>query len=726
MAAATAARSRSATEVWLLGQPEPNPCWGKQLPKNGQVLRRFFHFVRVQRKSVKEAASLVTAEVAVVWEKARIPTQKKSRCVERILRLYASWQNLDRSKKRSAEVDVENRRSFSLALMTLFDIGHADAFDLITVDEDRQFLLGQRCPDGPRCIMQGVDQSLADRERRRLERGVLKRSSSPERATTATRSSSGLGAGDEEENGGDDGRDADFVPSAGISAQSACSPKRRRTPIMTPPVAAALDRTRISDRTAVHLFTAVHGADATPARSTVRRHRRSAREKMAKEIKAEMTVNVPAVPLIIHWDGKLVEGMAGEGIAERLPILVSGDGIQKLLMVPKLAAGTGVLTGQAVYDAAKEWDLVDNIIGMCFDTTVSNTGLKEGACVHIMKHVKRNLLHFACRHHVLELVVGAAFTVCFGPSSGPEIQLFKRFVKWWPLANQASSKPLDDPVDGADKIIATCHALLKEKQPRDDYREMVQLTIIVLGGEVEANIRKPGAYHRARWMAKVIYTLKITLFREEFALTKHEKRELIRFTTFIVTTYVEPWMSAHCSTSAPATDLALLKALAAYRDKEIGRASGKVMARHMWYVSEELVGLSLFDEATVVEEKRAIVSAMQQRLGEKNPPRRADVALDAVEQRSLASFATTNSVGLVTALGAGHDFLNVDPAEWSGRDDYTTARRRARHLRVVNDFAERGVALISAFCGAITRDEEQRQHLLQVVERHRALYPCAK
>ncbi|KAG0724089.1 hypothetical protein GWK47_041387 [Chionoecetes opilio] len=79
--------------------------------------------------------------VAVVWEKARIPTQKKSRCVERILRLYASWQNLDRSKKRSAEVDVENRRSFSLALMTLFDIGHADAFDLITVDEDRQFLL---------------------------------------------------------------------------------------------------------------------------------------------------------------------------------------------------------------------------------------------------------------------------------------------------------------------------------------------------------------------------------------------------------------------------------------------------------------------------------------------------------------------------------------------------------------------------------------------------------
>ncbi|KAG0730133.1 hypothetical protein GWK47_028910 [Chionoecetes opilio] len=296
MAAATAARSRSATEVWLLGQPEPNPCWGETASQERASATALLP-LRPCAAEVGERSGFPRHRGGGGGvEKARIPTQKKSRCVERILRLYATWQNLDRSKKRSAEVDVENRRSFSLALMTLFDIGHADAFDLITVDEDRQFLLGQRCPDGPRCIMQGVDQSLADRERRRLERGVLKRSSSPERATTATRSSSGLGAGDEEENGGDDGRDADFVPSAGTSAQSACSPKRRRTPIMTPAVAAALDRTRISDRTAVHLFTAVHGADATPARSTVRRHRRSAREKMAKEIKAEMTVNVPAVP----------------------------------------------------------------------------------------------------------------------------------------------------------------------------------------------------------------------------------------------------------------------------------------------------------------------------------------------------------------------------------------------------------------------------------------------
>ena len=95
---------------------------------------------------------------------------------------------------------------------------------------------------------------------------------------------------------------------------------------------------------------------------------------------------------------------------------------------------------------------------------------------------------------------------------------------------------LDDPVDGADTIISTCLALLKERQTtRDDYREMVQLTV-VFGGEVDMNIRKPGAYHCARRTAKVIYTLKITLFRERFALNELKQRALIRFRTFIVTT----------------------------------------------------------------------------------------------------------------------------------------------------------------------------------------------
>ena len=45
-------------------------------------------------------------------------------------------------------------------------------------------------------------------------------------------------------------------------------------------------------------------------------------------------------------------------------------------------------------------------------------------------------------------------------------------------------------------------------------------------------------------------------------------------------------------------------------------------------------------------------------------------------------------------------------------------------LKVVNDTAQRGVALIQAYCsGSLTRDEEQLQYLLQVVAAHRQAVP---
>jgi hypothetical protein len=53
------------------------------------------------------------------------------------------------------------------------------------------------------------------------------------------------------------------------------------------------------------------------------------------------------------------------------------------------------------------------------------------------------------------------------------------------------------------------------------------------------------------------------------------------------------------------------------------------------------------------------------------------------------------------------------------------AAREVGGLRVVNDFAERGVALMEEFNLALTKDEDQKQSILQVVEAHRARFPDA-
>ena len=40
---------------------------------------------------------------------------------------------------------------------------------------------------------------------------------------------------------------------------------------------------------------------------------------------------------------------------------------------------------------------------------------------------------------------------------------------------------------------------------RDDYREMAELSLLALGAQPQRDVhfRRPGAYHHARWMAKV-------------------------------------------------------------------------------------------------------------------------------------------------------------------------------------------------------------------------------
>ncbi|KAK2708514.1 hypothetical protein QYM36_014200 [Artemia franciscana] len=71
-------------------------------------------------------------------------------------------------------------------------------------------------------------------------------------------------------------------------------------------------------------------------------------------------------------------------------------------------------------------------------------------------------------------------------------------------------------------------------------------------------------------------------------------------------------------------------------------------------------------------------------------------------------------------------FLTVDPDLWEDRHDYKLASETVRLLKVVNDHAERGVALIQEYSGFITQDELQLQFLLQVVNEHRRVYPDSR
>ena len=73
-----------------------------------------------------------------------------------------------------------------------------------------------------------------------------------------------------------------------------------------------------------------------------------------------------------------------------------------------------------------------------------------------------------------------------------------------------------------------------------------------------------------------------------------------------------------------------------------------------------------------------------------------------------------------------HDFLDVDPDVWHDRDGNKQAKEALQSLRVVNDQAMHGFALIQEYSGLLTKHETQLQFLLQVVEKHRRLYPDSR
>ena len=83
---------------------------------------------------------------------------------------------------------------------------------------------------------------------------------------------------------------------------------------------------------------------------------------------------------------------------------------------------------------------------------------------------------------------------------------------------------------------------------RDDYQEFTELSLVFLGAnssDDEVSFRRPGALHKARWMAKVIYSLKIALAEKSIEqlppgtiTSRHQVTKVRQFVTFVTHVYL--------------------------------------------------------------------------------------------------------------------------------------------------------------------------------------------
>jgi len=72
------------------------------------------------------------------------------------------------------------------------------------------------------------------------------------------------------------------------------------------------------------------------------------------------------------------------------------------------------------------------------------------------------------------------------------------------------------------------------------------------------------------------------------------------------------------------------------------------------------------------------------------------------------------SLKLFKRLGINLSFLEIDPTEWKNNTNYKFGKKVVDALHIVNDTAERGVKLMQKFNEKFTKNEEQKQCLLQV------------
>ena len=148
---------------------------------------------------------------------------------------------------------------------------------------------------------------------------------------------------------------------------------------------------------------------------------------------------------------------------------------------------------------------------------------------------------------MFEIMLSAVFKVALGTNSRPDIALFKRFQSRWMYIDKHKFEPADDDLftgmpDGLVQEMRSFYAdaIHSKAIPQDDYRELVWLCHVVLGGSFDgmSGFRAPGAIHQARWMAKAIYSLKIFLFRGQTKLTNHEVVGFKTLSVFVALVYV--------------------------------------------------------------------------------------------------------------------------------------------------------------------------------------------
>ena len=371
--------------------------------------------------------------------------------------------------------------------------------------------------------------------------------------------------------------------------------------------------------------------------SSAARARRKVVEQIASKYKEEWS---PPKLATLHWDSKIMNSLSNRNVTEERLVVMFGDVDNlQLLGVPHYAVGCGDSSGNIIANLTcnllTSWRCSDSIVNMTFDTTASNTGHISAACVCIQNELKKPLLWSACRHHVGEELLSQVFAdLNIEASRSSDIQIFSRFFKHYhklPQSYKLSQLARFDAQmhsDEARRFLEQCRLQVLETSSqvlqfkRDDYKEFIKLCDVFLNTEASDKVvtfKRPGTIHRARWMSKVLYPIKICLLQEELwkeakstIATQQQIKNLREFVLFATIIYSWWWLTCGSAADTPWNDLQLHRQILKYEvvTSKVSKSAFHALSRYRWYSTEEIILLALFSTRVPVMDKHQLADKL--------------------------------------------------------------------------------------------------------------------
>ena len=222
--------------------------------------------------------------------------------------------------------------------------------------------------------------------------------------------------------------------------------------------------------------------------------------------------------------------------------------------------------------------------------------------------------------------------------------------------------------------------------------------------------RKPGACHKARFMAFGIYSLKALAFSKQLNLEDDTVEGLQQFCSFITIIYIPHFLSSSVGRDSAVNDLNMYKTLFAYRSKDpqLAEEALVVMRRHGWYTTTEVVMFSLFSSKLSSDEKAEITCKLLRQSHPESYKLQKPKFSNIEEKTKLVDLVTPESYKFFDILGLDCAWLEKNPDKWEEDESFLVAKDFVTTVKVVNDTAERGVKLAEDYATILTKVEKNR------------------